>query len=120
MRRVFATTSYRLLFCLWLITVSGAVFAENKEIPFSFNTEGLLFTMAGSNTVGAHLAPAWAKAYLKSKPMAYQSGWLACENNLENRTLNAPESIRKQYENGYGDCVANIECLTNQPEQEIA
>ena len=67
MRRVFATTSYRLLFCLWLITVSGAVFAENKEIPFSFNTEGLLFTMAGSNTVGAHLAPAWAKAYLKSK-----------------------------------------------------
>jgi len=52
--------------------------------------------------------------------MAYQSGWLACENNLENRTLNAPESIRKQYENGYGDCFANIECLTNQPEQEIA
>jgi hypothetical protein len=60
------------------------------------------------------------KAYLKSKPMAYQTGWLACENNLENKTLNAPESIRKQYDSGYGDCFANIECLTNQPEEEIA
>ena len=28
------------------------------------------------------------KAYLKSKPMAYQTGWLACENNLENKTIN--------------------------------
>tara|TARA_R110000803_G_C11906339_1_gene312688 strand:- start:296 stop:502 length:207 start_codon:yes stop_codon:yes gene_type:complete len=60
------------------------------------------------------------KAYLKSKPMAYQTGWLACENNLENKTLNASESIRRQYDSGYGDCFANTECLTNQPEEEIA
>ena len=60
------------------------------------------------------------KAYLKSKPMAYQTGWLACENNLENKTINASESIRRQYDSGYVDCFANIECLTNQPEEEIA
>lgn len=35
--------------------------------PFSGQDSGLLFTLEGSNTLGAKLAPAWAKAYLQAK-----------------------------------------------------
>lgn len=49
------------------MTLSVIGLAAEKDGAFPFATEGLLFTMAGSNTVGAHLAPAWAKAYLESK-----------------------------------------------------
>ncbi len=34
---------------------------------FPTGTEGLLFTVQGSNTIGAHLAPAWAHAWLQQK-----------------------------------------------------
>tara|TARA_R100000541_G_C1885296_1_gene82864 strand:+ start:697 stop:894 length:198 start_codon:yes stop_codon:yes gene_type:complete len=56
------------------------------------------------------------KSYLKSKPMAYQSGWLACESGVAHKKLNVPESVNQLYTQGYGDCFANTECL----QQEIA
>jgi len=60
------------------------------------------------------------KEYLNSKPRAYRIGWLACESNIAHHRLDASELVNKQYTDGYGDCSANTECLTNQPEQEIA
>ena len=60
------------------------------------------------------------KEYLNSKPMAYQSGWLACESGVVHKKLNASKSINQQYTDGYGDCFANTECLLNQDEERIA
>jgi hypothetical protein len=54
------------------------------------------------------------KAYLKSKPMAYQSGWLACESGVAHKKLNVPESVNELYTQGYSDCFANTESLSNQ------
>lgn len=53
------------------------------------------------------------KAYLNSKPRAYRIGWLACESNIEHHKLDASELVNEQYTQGYGDCVANTESLTN-------
>jgi|TARA_R110001606_G_scaffold389666_1_gene555990 hypothetical protein len=53
------------------------------------------------------------KAYLKSKPMAYQSGWFACESGVAHQKLNVPASVNELYTQGYGDCFANTECLSN-------
>ena len=53
------------------------------------------------------------KADLNSKPTAYRIGWLACESNIEHHRLDASELVNKQYTDGYGDCVANTESLTN-------
>ena len=66
MRRA-ATTCFRLLFNVWLMATSVMAFAAESEDALPYSTQGRLFTMAGSNTVGAHLAPAWAKAYLEAK-----------------------------------------------------
>jgi hypothetical protein len=52
------------------------------------------------------------KDYLASKPRAYQIGWLACESNIAHHRLDASSLVNKQYTEGYGDCVANTECLT--------
>lgn len=61
-----------------LLVLSGAANStENKLdnniqlIGFSSDTEGLLFTLQGSNTIGARLAPAWAAAYLEAKGCDY-------------------------------------------------
>ncbi|HEY7772902.1 MAG TPA: substrate-binding domain-containing protein [Marinagarivorans sp.] len=51
---------------LALFTLASAT-ASAGPAPFERTAEGLLFTLAGSNTVGARLAPSWAKAYLESK-----------------------------------------------------
>jgi len=68
--------------------VSAASSAENTiELnEFSSDTEGLLFTLQGSNTIGAHLAPAWAMAYLKAKGCDYVHV-RALENNNEVRVI---------------------------------
>ena len=59
------------------------------------------------------------EAYLRSQSKFYVAGWVANEQCEIPQTL--PESCRdnsviaKQYEDyiaGYGDCVANIECLS--------
>lgn len=54
------------------------------------------------------------KEYLNSKPRAYRIGWLACESNIEHHRLDASELVNKQYTDGYGDCTANTESLSNQ------
>jgi len=54
------------------------------------------------------------REYLNSKPRAYRIGWYACENNLEHKRLDASELVNKQYTDGYGDCTANTESLSNQ------
>lgn len=48
------------------LTPFGFAYASAPE-PFERNQEGLLFTLQGSNTVGAHLAPAWVKSFLEAK-----------------------------------------------------
>lgn len=67
MQRIAVISSYSSLLCAWLMTLSLVATAANREESFTFASEGLLFSLAGSNTVGAHLAPAWAKAYLEAK-----------------------------------------------------
>jgi phosphate transport system substrate-binding protein len=68
----------KILFAIVILVftfISGA-FAEPIEADSSINfpplalsgdTEILLFTLQGSNTLGARLAPMWAKAYLEAK-----------------------------------------------------
>lgn len=55
---------------LWASS-SSQIFAEPREralaTPLSPEAVGTLFTMKGSNTVGASLAPTWAKRYLEHK-----------------------------------------------------
>ena len=36
-------------------------------VPLAYDKEGLLFTLEGSNTIGAALAPAWVQAFLEAK-----------------------------------------------------
>ena len=43
------------------------VVAEPTLTPLSQEVTGQLFKISGSNTVGANLAPSWAKSYLESK-----------------------------------------------------
>lgn len=70
MRHFAAFTQQHRLLSNWLVTlvllasVTGTAIASQE--PFTRTTEGLLFTLAGSNTIGASLAPSWAKAYLES------------------------------------------------------
>lgn len=61
MRHIAAGCSLLLSLCLVL-----SARAESLT-PMSPADEGRLLTMAGSNTVGAKLAPQWAKAYLEAK-----------------------------------------------------
>ena len=61
--------SIRFLGCLLAVVFPmpcGFAYASAPE-PFERNQEGLLFTLQGSNTVGAHLAPAWVKSFLEAK-----------------------------------------------------
>lgn len=54
--------------CSLLLSLCFAVSASAEPWKaFTRTDEGQLFTMAGSNTVGAKLAPEWAKAYLEAK-----------------------------------------------------
>lgn len=56
------------VFVSFLLSFHTVVFAGNLEYEtFSQDDAGLLFTIHGSNTIGAHLAPAWALAYLSAK-----------------------------------------------------
>ncbi len=64
--RLLARCSIFLLFiggCVDASATSGTYEVSNMGARES----GLLFTIQGSNTVGAKLAPAWAKAYLEAK-----------------------------------------------------
>ena len=61
MRHIAACCSLLLSLCFAVST-----FAEPWK-AFTRTDEGQLFTMAGSNTVGAKLAPEWAQAYLEAK-----------------------------------------------------
>ncbi len=61
-----------LVSCLLMLTANPVVSNANPDFPFGpghFGPEesGLLFTIQGSNTVGARLAPAWAKDFLEAK-----------------------------------------------------
>ncbi|WP_053981313.1 substrate-binding domain-containing protein [Marinagarivorans algicola] len=54
-----------LLACILLLSFT---FANAAQVtPFDSADEGRLFTLQGSNTIGARLAPAWAKSFLEAK-----------------------------------------------------
>lgn len=60
------------VFVLIFITLFSAAVEGKSETdfqlsPFDATTQGRLFTIAGSNTIGAHLAPEWARAFLTQK-----------------------------------------------------
>lgn len=57
------------VFILFLLLCSPALVntAPLQLSDFSANESGLLFTIHGSNTVGARLAPNWVKDYLEAK-----------------------------------------------------
>lgn len=61
MRHIAACCSLLLSLCFALST-----YAEPWK-AFNRTDEGQLLTMSGSNTIGAKLAPEWAKAYLEAK-----------------------------------------------------
>ncbi len=46
---------------------ASAISSQHNVLSIGARASGLLFTIQGSNTVGAKLAPAWAKAYLEAK-----------------------------------------------------
>lgn len=48
-------------------TANGAYSQDEGMETFSTQTAGKLFTIKGSNTIGAKLAPAWVKHYLEAK-----------------------------------------------------
>lgn len=55
-----------LLFCVNGFALDNSPVAYSPA-PADQSLTGHLFTISGSNTVGAHLAPSWAKAFLKQK-----------------------------------------------------
>lgn len=56
------------LFTVGLTLLANGVYAQNEGMEtFSTHTAGKLFTIKGSNTIGAKLAPAWVKNYLEAK-----------------------------------------------------
>jgi len=59
-------------------------------------------------------------AYLRTKNKFYVAGWVAAEGQEKAGTgMPEPgafwrrETYYESYQNGYGDCVANGECLAN-------
>ena len=59
-------------------------------------------------------------AYLRTKNKFYVAGWVAAEGQEKAGTgMPEPgafwrrETYYESYQNGYGDCVANDECLAN-------
>lgn len=52
---------------LFSAAVQGSSETDFKVTPFTPSTQGRLFTISGSNTVGAQLAPDWAVAFLTQK-----------------------------------------------------
>ncbi len=56
---------FRVLLVLMMSVLMAPSFAEVDG--FTSKEQGKLFTLQGSNTIGAHLAPEWAKSYLSAK-----------------------------------------------------
>lgn len=57
--------SHFLVACILLLSFT---FANAEQVtPFDSAYEGRLFTLQGSNTIGARLAPTWAKSFLEAK-----------------------------------------------------
>ena len=55
--------------------------------------------------------------YLRTKSRIYVAGWVAAEGNetMQKKPAHGAynwETYYKDYESGYGDCVANGECVT--------
>ncbi|WP_018415816.1 substrate-binding domain-containing protein [Teredinibacter turnerae] len=55
------------LLCFAFFLVLSPIARSLEPEPFAPATTGLLFTMEGSNTIGAHLAPTWAEEWLTAK-----------------------------------------------------
>jgi len=60
--------------CIFLLFISASVFSEVSNThtnttlePLSYRDNGRILTIKGSNTIGAKLAPQWAKGFLESK-----------------------------------------------------
>ncbi len=41
------------------------------------------------------------KAYLKSKPFAFQSGWYAAQSGLQLPHVDAPYEVRQDFQSGF-------------------
>ena len=61
----FKKEGFHIFLLLILSTFTSSSFATTEV--FTSKDRGQLFTIQGSNTIGAHLAPEWAKAYLGAK-----------------------------------------------------
>lgn len=56
--------------CILLIP-TATLANQGESLPaFSKDLDGQIFTISGSNTVGANLAPSWAKRYLQAKGLS--------------------------------------------------
>lgn len=55
------------LFVLCGFCFTKVLAADKDWVPFIEDDKGLLFTLHGSNTLGARLVPAWAEDYLRAK-----------------------------------------------------
>lgn len=57
----------RLLTVICFLFLLPASLASATPKPFTPENQGLLFTLEGSNTIGARLGPSWVKAWLEAK-----------------------------------------------------
>ena len=58
--------AFKWAFSVALLLAASVAFSLEVK-PFNGTEDGLLLTLEGSNTIGANLAPTWAKAYLEAK-----------------------------------------------------
>ena len=48
---------------------------------------------------------------LKTKPLAYRSGWILASRRMPHQKIVGAEYIREQFDQGYFDCTAQINKL---------
>jgi hypothetical protein len=48
---------------------------------------------------------------LKTKPLAYRSGWILASKDLPHQHVVASRQIKEQFDQGYFDCTAKINKL---------
>jgi hypothetical protein len=51
------------------------------------------------------------KEFLKTKPLAYRSGWILASKSLPHQKVVAAKHVREQFDQGYFDCTAQINKL---------
>ena len=56
--------------------------------------------------------------YLKEKPSTYAAGWLSCQAGYRHAKISTDPTIQNLFDQGYGDCYANGECLLAEGESE--